>query len=182
MEMRLKMPTSQDVPSFDVNSPLKDLQGPLYFYALRMLRDVHRALDATQDTLFKIHQKKASWSGKASFKSWAFRILRNSCIDQIRMHPPHFSLESLLEKEGFDCEDRQGPRPEEILIQSERQKALWKVLGDLDDDYREIIFLKDFDNLKYREIAELLDIPKGTVMSRLHKAREILRLKLKGLS
>lgn len=163
----------------EFDEAVRDLRLPLYHLALRIVRDVHHAQDLVQEGLSTIHRKGTSWRGEGTFRAWAFRIVRNLSLNHLRRHRPHVSLEALREEKGVERVDG-CLRPEEVAQDAERQRLLWEALTRLPDRSREVLMLREFDGLKYREIATVLEVPIGTVMSRLHDARERLRRELEG--
>lgn len=164
----------------DIDELVRDLRRPLYHLALRTVRDPHHAQDLVQDGLSTIHRKRDSYRGEGSFRAWAFRVVRNLCLNHLKRHRTHVSLDALRESRGTDGVDG-APAPVQQAEAAERQALLWRALDRLPERSREVLLMKEFDGLKYREIAVVLEIPIGTVMSRLHDARERLRRELEGV-
>lgn len=133
-----------------------------------MLSQEQDALDATQDTLVKMLRHLGQFDDKRNFQSWVFGIARNRCIDEHRRRKRR-SFE-----EPGELVD-QGPSPVELTARAQRSSQLVEALHTLPPMYREVLVLYHFEHLKYGEIAETLDIPMGTVMNRIFRARRKLR-------
>jgi RNA polymerase sigma-70 factor (ECF subfamily) len=136
-----------------------------------MLGDVDDAADAVHDAFAKALGKPGAYdSQKGSLKPWFLRVVRNSCIDIIRRRRTGES----------DVEKLSDPRagPESSLEATQRDRALQRALAKLSDDQRQIVVLRDYMDLSYAEIADVLEIACGTVMSRLHRARMALKEEL----
>jgi RNA polymerase sigma-70 factor (ECF subfamily) len=109
------------------------------------------------------------------FYPWLYRIVKNTCFNHLKKKKrgAETSLEKLMES-GYDARDM-GPNPEDVAELGELKRSLRLAMEQLTEDQREIIRLRHFLELSYSEIAERLEIPQGTVMSRLHGARKRLR-------
>ena len=136
-------------------------------YAFSIVRNREDAEDAVQEALLKAYKELSSYDYSKSFKAWWFTIIRNCCLDLLRKRQARSTSD--------DVELDDLP-----LLKINRQKKLeqddeisW-VLSQLAPDHRQIIELRYFGDCSYREISEILDIPEGTVMSRLHCARKAL--------
>ncbi len=137
------------------------------------------ALDLAQETFLKIFRARETYRDGEPFLPWFHRILRNTCFSFLRRERrvSKTSLSAKAEENDGDWEivDERVPSPSDRLERSEQSdvfRAAFERLGARD---REIIALRHFEELSYREIAETLDIPQGTVMSRLFHARRKLR-------
>lgn len=136
-------------------------------YALSILHNRHDAEDAVQAAALRGLERLASFDDTKLFKGWWFTILRNCCIDTLR-HSRRVRLSTL---------------DAEIAAQSDEVDqrdwvGLDRAIAAISEQHREIVRLRYFAELSYREIAEALSIPPGTVMSRLHLARKALAAKL----
>jgi len=134
--------------------------------AFQYVRDYEDAKDIVQDAFIKAYQNLSRFDLKRSFAPWLMAIVRNLSIDFLRKRKM-ISPEELPENLPAGGA---GNRAEQSVLKSE----VWAVLESLKADQREIIFLKDYQGYSYTEIAEILKIPLGTVMSRLHHARKNL--------
>jgi RNA polymerase sigma-70 factor, ECF subfamily len=150
------------------------LIGALYNHAQWMVRDASEAEDLVQETLTKALRAFDSFQQGTNFKAWIFRILRNTFLT---------SRTAILHSRTVFLEDHpdvletadSGSSPEAEVLKLHDVAALRKALDELQPQYREVILLCDLEELKYREISAILDVPIGTVMSRLARARQMLR-------
>ncbi|MCO4743282.1 MAG: sigma-70 family RNA polymerase sigma factor [Proteobacteria bacterium] len=143
-------------------------QQPLFRFCRRMLSSDEDALDATQDTLVKMLRHLEQFDDKRNFSSWVFGIARNRCIDE------HRRRKRRVYEEPGDLVDP-GPSPIENTTRAQRADQLIDALGKLPPMYREVLVLYHFEHLKYAEISEALELPMGTVMNRIFRARRKLR-------
>lgn len=136
-------------------------------YARSILRNRHDAEDAVQTAALRGLERLSSFDARRPFKGWWFAILHNCCIDKLRQakRQPADQLDTdIAEQSGETAPD---------------WERLDRALALLHDGQREILRLRYFGELRYAEIAEVLDIPIGTVMSRLHAARLALSARFK---
>lgn len=142
--------------------------GTIYRFAVRLLGNEQDALDASQDALVKVLRNLDRYDAERRFSTWVFGITRNTCIDIMRRRRRHGELP---EREVAD----RSPSPFDLTERERRARCLETALAELPPRYREVLVLYHFEQLKYREIAELLDEPIGTIMNRIFRAREKLR-------
>lgn len=151
----------------------------VYNTAYRILGDGDSAADATQTAFVRAYRSIGRFRGTCAFSTWLYRIVCNVCLDLLRSNRSDVvSLD--VEHEG-DEGPRQRPlrdpshEPSSHAEQSERQRAVHRALGLLTEDYRVILVLCDLLGFSYDEIAQILQIPLGTVKSRLNRARLALK-------
>lgn len=145
----------------------------LYNLARWLTRDDSEAEDLVQETYTRALKGFGSFQPGTNFTAWMFRILRNTFLAS-RARPNHSHLS--IDEEGDEALlPAAAETPESILVSTSTQQQIQAALDKLPAGYREIILLCDVEEMKYREIAELLDLPVGTVMSRLSRARRALR-------
>jgi RNA polymerase sigma-70 factor (ECF subfamily) len=152
--------------------------------AYNVLRDREEAWDVAQDAFIRAYQALPSFRGQSAFYTWLFRIVMNLAADRARQRAARgraFGSERVPEEDWERLMTDQDASPDSSAAQTEDRERIAKALDTLSDDHRTIIMLSDVEGLAYREIAEVLDIPIGTVMSRLHNARKRLRGALKPL-
>lgn len=136
----------------------------------RMCGDQHLAEDAAQETFIQAWMKLDSYRHKSSLRNWLYRIAVNSAIDTLRREK-RILPDAVDELPLTDNE----PGPETAFIHAERAVAVQNAIAALPDASRAVLILREYEGLSYREIAETLDIPLGTVMSRLSYARKLLK-------
>ena len=154
-------------------------RDPAFFLALQLLGNRDDALDVAQDAMLRFFKHLHRFEVGRPVRPWLFQIVRNRVLDLFRRRKvrKHDSIEA-----AEDDEDRaslqlvdESVDLERDASQSQLQQRIWQALQELSQTQREIIVLRDYQDLAYSEIAETLDIPIGTVMSRLHGARKRLR-------
>jgi RNA polymerase sigma-70 factor (ECF subfamily) len=134
--------------------------------AYQYLHNREDAKDIVQDAFIKAYENLGKFNLSKKFSPWLLTIVRNLSIDFLRRN-------KRISDDGLPpvvSDERHHRRPDALLLRSE----VWRALELLSENQREIIFLKDYQGHSYNEIAEILDIPLGTVMSRLHHARKNL--------
>jgi RNA polymerase sigma factor (sigma-70 family) len=150
------------------------LFASLYNHAFWLTRNQAEAEDLVQETFSKALRAFDAFQSDTNFKAWIFRILRNTFLTTragiaasrtvfLEDHPD--TLETTAS----------GPTPEENLIRLDNQAALHAALEQLKPSLREVLLLCDVEEIKYKDIALILDVPIGTVMSRISRARSTLR-------
>jgi RNA polymerase sigma-70 factor (ECF subfamily) len=150
------------------------LFASLYNHAFWLTRNQTEAEDLVQETFSKALHAFDSFQSGSNFKAWIFRILRNTFLTSrtgIAVSRTVF-LEDNPEALDYTAV---GPTPEDILIRLDNQAALHTALEQLQPQLREALLLCDVEEIKYKDIAAILDVPIGTVMSRISRARGALR-------
>ncbi len=151
----------------------------VYNTAYRMLGTPSAASDATQSVFLRVYEALDTFRGEAAFSTWLYRITLNICLDELRRRKNQpFSLTEEDEDGEFAGERDLPDESDEPAItaeQRELQRLVHAALGRLPEDFRTVIVLYDLRGLAYQEIAEVLDVPLGTVKSRLNRARRALR-------
>jgi RNA polymerase sigma-70 factor (ECF subfamily) len=139
----------------------------------RLCGNMQVAEDATQETFIQAWQRLPSYRSRSSLRNWLYRIAVNTAIDMLRKEkrilPGEIENMNLMVSE---------PGPEAMAANLERTEMVQEAILALPDASRAVLVLREFEDLSYKEIAESLDIPVGTVMSRLNYARKLLREKL----
>jgi RNA polymerase sigma-70 factor (ECF subfamily) len=146
--------------------------------AFNVLRDREDAWDVTQEAFIRAWQALPSFRGQSAFYTWLFRIVVNVASDRARQRAARgraFGTERIPEEEWERTMVDEGATPDDEARRAEERERITRALAALPEHHRTIIMLSDLEGLSYREIAEVLDIPMGTVMSRLHNARKRLR-------
>jgi len=151
-----------------------------YNVAMRMLADADLAEDVTQTAFFSAYRNLSSFRG-GSFKAWIMRMVTNACYDELRRKKrrPTVPLEP-VDDEDEEIESPswladESSSPEEELEQGEREAAIQACLQGLDQAFRAVVVMIDIQEMDYAEASQILDVPLGTVKSRLARARLKLR-------
>jgi RNA polymerase sigma-70 factor (ECF subfamily) len=140
-----------------------------YRLAVWLVGNEHDAEDAVQDAAFRAFRHIETFSG-GNARAWFLRIVRNSCYDMLgRRRQP---LDTLTDDTAAADP---SPDPEALLLQIGNVELVRQVLADLSPALREVLALRELEELTYRELADLLEVPIGTVMSRLSRARDAFR-------
>ena len=152
-------------------------QARLYNAAVRLVDSSEDAADVVQDAFLNAYQSLHTFKGDAEFFTWLYRIAFNTAISLKRKRRAVVSLDAAGGRDGgLEPDDpSEYVRPGAALERSEEEAQLQSAMGRLSHEHREVLVLKDIEGLKYEVIAELLDVPIGTVRSRLHRARLELR-------
>lgn len=147
--------------------------------AFSILGDFHLAADVSQDAFIKAFRSISTLKEASKFKSWLYGIVRTTAIDRLRARKMStVSLDLVGEQEG----DHSGNlSSREKLEKEETRKIVMEAVNGLPENYREVIILKHFENMSYKEMAEALGLTESSVESRLFRARKTLRKKLKGV-
>jgi RNA polymerase sigma-70 factor, ECF subfamily len=148
-----------------------------YNLARYLMRNETEAEDAVQSAYVRAISHFAGFRG-GDGRAWLLTIVRNSCYDRIRKRGA--SIQDMDFDEAVHSGERQNPNPETVALLSERAELVRKSLAELPAESREVIVLREMEQLSYREIASIMGIPVGTVMSRLSRARERLHQTLSG--
>ncbi|MCS6952379.1 MAG: sigma-70 family RNA polymerase sigma factor [Bryobacterales bacterium] len=159
---------------------LARFQQPVYNLVARLLQDPGDAPDVVQDIFLKIFRKISGFRGQSSLKTWVYRIAVNEAHNHRRWHGRHRRREVGLEECGSLVDtSRDGARsPFETAVAQESRALLEQALAALSPVLREAVVLRDVEDLSYEEIAEILQVPLGTVKSRILRGREALRAEL----
>ncbi|MTD31234.1 RNA polymerase sigma factor SigW [Planomicrobium sp. YIM 101495] len=160
-------------------------QHQLYQICYRMLGNKHEAEDIAQEAFTRAYVNLHTFDQNRKFSTWLFRIATNLCIDRIRKKKPsHYLDQEVRGTESLDMYSQianDNPLPEEELMQMEVQERVQYEISRLPDKYRAAIVLKYIEELPLAEISEILDLPLGTVKTRIHRGREALRKQLSNL-
>jgi RNA polymerase sigma-70 factor (ECF subfamily) len=151
-------------------------QDRLYSTVLRLLDQPEDARDAVQEAFLHAYQSLHSFKGDARFSTWLYRIAVNTAISLKRKHRLVLRLQPTADGTANDPLDpNEANRPGHALEMAEQEKQVHEALGRLSAEHRAVLVLKDMEGMKYEEIAEILQVPIGTIRSRLHRARLELR-------
>ena len=155
----------------------------MYNFAYRLTFDEDDAKDLVQDAFMKSYRFVESFEQGTNAKAWLFRIVKNSFINDFRKKSKEPAKVDYQEVESFyNSDDVDTSITTDLRVETLRDMMgdeVSNALNSLDVDFRTVIILCDLNGFKYDEMSKILDIPIGTVRSRLHRARNLLREKLK---
>lgn len=152
-------------------------QRPITGYIYRMLNNYDASLDVTQEVFIKVYNSLERYSSEYKFSTWLYRIAHNAAIDYMRRNSVN---QQSIEAENADGTyqlqiESSQPNPEQERERSEWRREIETVVKCLPQVYRELILLRHAQDLSYDEIAEITNLPLGTVKNRLFRAREMMR-------
>ena len=156
----------------------------LYSAAYRMTRNASDAEDLVQDTFVKAYRAFGQFQEGTNLKAWLYRILTNTYINQYRKaqrEPKVNPTDELPEWELADATryESSGMRSAEVeALELLPNTVIEEALAKIPDDFRTAVYMADVEGFAYKEIAEIMNVPVGTVMSRLHRGRKLLRVLL----
>ena len=178
MEELVQKCASGDDAAFDIL--VKKYQNKIINIAYGMLQDREDAYDVAQEVFIKLYRKIGSFHGAALLDTWIHRVAVNASLDALRKRGRRVRTMP-LEVETDDEQTIELPvaddsaSPEKVALQNERRRMLLAAIGRLDEKYRSVLVLREFEDMDYEQIARVLNISVGTVKSRLNRAREKLR-------
>ena len=158
-------------------------QQPIQRLCVRMLGDAHRAEDLTQEAFAKVFARRKDYEPVGRFSTFLWRIALNLCYDELRKinRRGESSLEDGADEHGELHFAAESIGPDLQVVQDERAETVRRALLQLPEPYRVVVVLRHYEGLKFREIGEVLDIPEGTVKSRMVEALNQLSRALKPL-
>ncbi len=155
-------------------------QGRVYGMVYGMLRNREDALDVTQDAFVKAYNKLDAFRLESSFYTWLYRIAMNLAIDLLRKRKRRGTTSfdeqiAARDEDGGISEMHHGDSPRKALERKQLYQRIMDAMEKLPEDQREVVLLREVEGLSYKEISEVMEIPEGTVMSRLFYARKKLQ-------
>ncbi len=144
-------------------------KSPVYAFCVKMVGDRELARDVMQETFLRVYENRDRLVNLGSFKAWIFTIARNQCLNQLRKARWQVPLD---DQQQLVAE--RADTPISRLEKNERVAMVARYLNELSDDYREVIILRDYQNMSYEEIAAVTRSTLSAVKSRLFKARRKL--------
>lgn len=164
-----------DTKSFEII--VKSTMKRAFAIAVGIVGNPEDAKDLSQEAYIAAHRARKRFDENRPFFPWFYRLLRNRCLNFVARRSRRMEVSLDLVEYKFDS----NSSPDGRLLQKERRETLWKALFELPPEQREIIVLRCFQEMSYREISRVLGVPEGTVMSRLFYARGALSRALKAL-
>ncbi len=186
----MNQPQPTDIDQLEIQATLagdRDAFGRLVlkyqnrlFHSLQIVLGCEtEALDIAQDTFVQAFRKLDSFRGQSLFYTWLFRIGRNLAISRLRTKRHHASLNT---RDGSILDLPGEPSPPGQQIETDESvQQIHQALARLSEEHRSIIVLRELEGFDYEAIADILEVPVGTVRSRLHRARSQLKMELEAL-
>lgn len=143
----------------------------VYRLAYRMCGNAYDADEAAQEAFVAAWRALPNFRGDAKFSTWLYRLTTNAAIDVMRREKRH---QTVGDGEMIEVAD-DADSPQETVERTEQQEAVQKALATLSEEYREVLLLRYMEELDYAEIAEVLQLPSGTVKSRINRAKAALK-------
>lgn len=177
-----------DDPARAFEAQALPLLDQLYGGALRMTRNPQDAEDLVQETYLKAYKNFHSFKQGTNLKAWLYRIMTNTYINSYRKQkrrPQESSAEDLTDSQLYttSAHDSTGLESAEVeALKAMPDTKITQAMAELPEDYRMVVYYADVEQLAYKEIAEIMDTPLGTVMSRLHRGRKLLRKALEDVA
>jgi len=182
-EILFKKAQNGDIEAFE--TLIKSYEKLIYNAAYRILGNAEDAEDASQEVILKAYKSLSACKAPEAFKSWLFRIINNTCIDELRKRKGKTTVSLDI---GFGSEEsdsrtenpvlRDETTPESEFIRNDLNKNIQNAINSLPPDYKTIIVMRDISGLSYEDIASALLINVGTVKSRIARGRKKLREEL----
>ena len=161
---------------------VRKYQNRLFNGMVHMLRNEAEAEDVVQDAFILALTRLETFHGNSAFFTWLYRIAYNVAVSKIRRRKPTVSLTANDndDSRSFDFEGN-APPPDDRMSRSEDVEQLQNAMGRLSEEHRTVLVLREMQQLDYDAISEVLELPIGTVRSRIHRAREQLKQQLEFL-
>ncbi len=178
----IKSSKSGDIKSFE--ALVAAYERKAYNIALRIMGNEEDAKDMTQEALIRIYKSISSFKEQSAFSTWMYRIVTNVCLDEVRRRKNN---KTVSVDGGFETEDGEiklelksdTETPEEMYQRKENKEIIIKAINELTEEYKSVIVLRDIQGFSYEEISEILSCSIGTVKSRINRARNLLKDKLR---
>jgi RNA polymerase sigma-70 factor (ECF subfamily) len=177
-DLLIELSQKGDRSAFD--ALIRKYEGRAYQYAFRLTSNQDEASDIVADAFVRVYNALKNFRGQSSFGTWLYRILTNCYLDQRKKERTrrHESLEANLTLEGNEVQrqfEDESDGPAEILERNAREAAVQDALGKMPEYQQAMLVMYHVEMLTYEEISDALDLPIGTVKSRLNRARLALR-------
>lgn len=179
-EVLVKKTQCGDIAAF--GELVRRYQDKIYNLTAKMLGTSEDALDASQEIFIKIFRSLPGFDFRSSFSTWLYRVSTNVCLDLLRRRGRE-QINNLSPGGGNLPEENirdNRPGPEEMYLEREKIKELKRAVEALPDSYRVALVLHHYQELSYKQVAEVMDLPENTVATRIYRAKMMLREKLVG--
>jgi len=177
-EVLAKRASKGDIKAFE--TLVSRYEKSLYNLAFRMVSNSQDAMDIVQDVFLKTFRALPKFRGESKFSTWVYRVCINACLDLLRkiQRNEMYSLDEpvMLKDSSIRREVEDTAKSTEDIVETRfLGERVLEILNDLDPVYRAVIILCDVQGYSYREAAEILEVSLGTVKSRLHRGRNLVR-------
>jgi RNA polymerase sigma-70 factor (ECF subfamily) len=153
-------------PRAAMEMTIQKYREPLYFHARYIVKDHQEAYDLVQEVFIKAMRETRFFNEDFKIKAWLYRVTSNLCFNQLRNRKRRGTiLDTMMKPEALVADQI------ETVFAAEQKEEVMGALAELSDDHRDILVLRYYDDLSYAEIADVLQVKLGTVMSRLSRAR-----------
>jgi RNA polymerase sigma-70 factor (ECF subfamily) len=157
---------------------VKIFQPKIMYIIKRFIHEAVDISDVSQEVFFKVHKYIRSFKGESSFYTWLYSVttsVAKNYLMQMKRNPLSTTLDnSFTDFMDFAVDIHTNENPQDILVSDETESIIVETLESLPEILRDVIVLREIEGLSYLKISELLNIPEGTVRSRLHRARNII--------
>ena len=152
-----------------IDALVRTYREPLFHHASYILKDYEEAIDVVQDVFIKAMREPRLFDPAFRIKAWLYRVTSNLCFNTVRDRRRRSAILDTLPRKSSTV----APQFE-VVVQDEQQQRIFEALDRVTDAHREILSLRYYSDLSYAEIADVLDVKLGTVMSRLSRARQAM--------
>jgi RNA polymerase sigma-70 factor (ECF subfamily) len=159
---------------------VRKYEGRLFNTLLHVAGSREEAEDVCQEAFVQAFVKLETFGGRSAFYTWLYRIAFNLSVSRQRRKRPSLSIDEHRDRTGDEIQAAEAG-PTDHLLRVEQVRQVREAIAALSDEYRTILVLREMEGCRYEEIAEILELPLGTVRSRLHRARLQLRDQLQDL-
>ncbi len=159
---------------------VQEYQGRLFNTMVHVTGSRKEAEEVVQEAFVQTYVKREMFAGKSTFFTWLYRVAFNISVSRRQRKRPEAPVESIREAGGNEPTD-DAETAEQNAERREREAQVYVALDQLSDEHRSILVLREMEGCCYQTIAEVLELPVGTVLSRLHRARSQLRDLLRGV-
>jgi RNA polymerase sigma-70 factor (ECF subfamily) len=172
------------------NELVRLYQGKIYRLVFRMIGDPGEAEDLAQEVFVTVFKSIDSFRGDSKLSTWMYRVATNHCKNRIkylgrRAHKQKKEFDEVGDRDAIESASMSTsatvPRPDDLADARQTERIIRQALSELPEDQRELIVLRDIENMTYEEIKDVTGLPEGTVKSRLHRARLALQKRVQEL-
>ncbi|NTV91513.1 MAG: sigma-70 family RNA polymerase sigma factor [Clostridiales bacterium] len=167
-----------DIEAFE--QLVEKYQKKVFNIALRTIDNYADASDMAQEVFIRVYRAIGSFKEQSSFSTWLYKITTNVCLDELRKRKNKraVSLDEEIRFEDGEAKrqyESSDPRPEDTAEKNELKRIVKEAIGKLSEEHRMAIVLRDLQGFSYEEMAVMLNLPEGTVKSRINRARQALK-------